>query len=192
MKLKPMFYRSEDGVPPSTPPAALPVEDNSAIRSLREALDKANARAKELDQKVTTLEREKLTESERIRAELEEAKGKLGEAAVFQGRFETAEAKFQKLYESAIQEIPETVRAQAVQLTEAGTTFGDKFDMLTTVKGMLGVVTAAQPKSAGTTTNPGMPPAAPREPHTPAKPLTPAELASMSLTDALNFVPAKA
>jgi len=191
MNLRPMFYRSEDGNPPSTHPEA-PAEDNSAIRSLREALDKSNARAKALEGQVTALEREKLTESERIRAELEEARGKLGEASVYQNRFETAEAKFQKLYEAAIQDIPEAVRAQAVQLTESGATFGDKFDMLTTVKGMLGVVTSAQPKSAGTVVAPGMPPTAPREPHTPAKPLTPAELASLSFADALNFAPAKA
>ena len=175
---------------PVVTPATEP--ENSTIRQLRDALDKANQRAKEAETAKTALEREKLTETERLRAELGDKDRRLGEVSGFQSKYESGESKFKALRLAVLSELPEEIRAKVEKLLEAGQTEGDKFEMLSSIKDMLGVVTPAAtpaPIVAGSPTNPGKPPALAKEPVAPAAPLTPAELASMSLSDALRLAP---
>lgn len=170
---------------PITPPAGETAE-NSTIRQLREAQATEKRRADDLAEKLTTIERGKLADTERLTLELADRDRKLTDLGAKAGKLDRYEQAFQAQYQRELAAIPEAQRAAVERLSSAGD-WNDRAEALQTAKGLL-VRADTAPAAGGTVTQPsgGAPPAPLNPGAVPAKPLTPAEMRNFSLGDAVK------
>jgi hypothetical protein len=168
-----------------TPPAGETAE-NSTIRQLRQAQADEKKRGDDLAEKLTTIERGKLADTERLTLELADRDKKLTDLGAKAGKLDRYEQAFQAQYQRELAAIPEAQRAAVERLSSTGD-WNDRAEALQTAKGLL-VPAAPVPPAGGTVTQPsgGTPPAPPAPGAMPAKPLTPAEMRNFSLGDAVK------
>lgn len=125
----PVFYRSHDEPGGSGDP------DNSTIRQLRTAHEEAVARARSLESKLsevetklteatgklTEIERSKMEETDRLRAEKADLEKSIGDLSSAGERAKELEEWAKSKYESAIGNVPEDKRESVTKLSAIGT-----------------------------------------------------------------------
>lgn len=135
-------------------------EDNSTIRQMREKIESLQNDLKAskeenstLAEKVTAAEREKMTEIERLQAELGDNKNRIADLTAYQGKAEKYEGFAKQQYEQRLASAPEDIRSRIEGLSSVG----DWADRLGALDNALQLVDTVKPKSAGTKTEPAPP-----------------------------------
>lgn len=178
---------------PNTPPtggeiATGPAPDNAAFARMRTELAAAQAATKDLQEKLTTMDRARMDELDRTKAELADA-GKKTEALQAQASRATEyEASFKALYDGEIAALPAEKQARAGRLSAHGS-YPERLEALKEYKAELGT----GPLTAGTVTAPGQsaPPASiPGQAPPPGiKPIEGKDLGKLSFDSALKSRP---
>lgn len=165
--------------------------ENGAIRQMREqianleaARKDAEAKAAESLAKATELEREKLTEIDRLKAEREEYKTKAEEGVKASERLASVEKTLESQYNAKLLTIPDPMRAAVAQISQHGT-FADRLSALDAAVSLMAPATPARPSSAGTPTSPVMPGAVAAL-HEPAKPVDPKDWGKIAVGQELR------
>lgn len=143
------------------------VQDNSVIRELREKakaipalmseLDTLKAQLAEISEAKTKLEREKMSEMERVAAELKDKEGKIGDLSKtlaelhpLQGRVQSYEERFQAMYQAKLDTVPAEVKPKIELLTR----HGDWPDRLEALDAALSMATPPPDTSVGRKSQP--------------------------------------
>ena len=147
------FYRMADEPVPAPAVTTPPTEPN-AIKQMREQLSAletdlkaekvARAAAEEL---ITTAERAKLADNERLQLERDDARKKIDELSPLTERTKALEETFTRMYEDKINALPEDKRDQARQLSEIAATPEARFVALSNLESL--IVPANVPKVVG-------------------------------------------
>lgn len=161
--------------------------DNSTIKHLRETIDTltrdkaaAESKATELESRLTSIEREKMDENERLKAEKADLEAKAKEADALRdenGRYTTA---FKSIYDQELSAVPEEHRERLQKHTSSGT-YAERVEALRDLKALLPAAQTARP--IGTITNPGTPGAVQPMAPAPAAPTDPKNWGGASLSD---------
>jgi hypothetical protein len=145
------------------------------VRQLREQLDAEKKARQAAEARAKDLEREKLSESERLRAENDELRPIRDE----HGRFA---ATLQSLYEEELAQVPEDKR-QMVETLSADGPWDRRLTQLRAARRLIPAeAPPKEPKPAGTTTNPSSRSGAPA-------PLTMEEIRNMGVEEAMRRKP---
>lgn len=136
--------------PPPAPPSGDPPDDPgkpNPVRQLREQLDAEKKARQAAEARAKELEREKLSEAERLRAENEELKPIRDE----HGRYASA---LQEIYEAELAAVPEDKRGSVEALSSSGS-WDQRVKALRAARSLIPADPAPKPaKPAGTSTNP--------------------------------------
>lgn len=134
------------------------IQDNAAIRQIREAYEKAVADAKaerearaQLEAKLKEIETAALTEQQKKDAELEELKKFRAEQEAVKAAKEADDKILTEMYEAELAKVPEDKRETVKALSSHGTA-GERFKALKAALDLIGVKT-----SFGTSTQPPAP-----------------------------------
>lgn len=141
---------------PVTPEPQDPPKDNSVIQHMRTQIDAANtkareqeARAAELQTRLDAIEREKMSEADRLRAEADDAKRaadahsqELERLRDENGRYTS---RLETLYTEELQSVPEDKRSQVEALSKSGT-WDERLEALRAAKALLPPATFTVPR----------------------------------------------
>lgn len=155
--------------PPADPPE--PPKENATIVQMRSALDAANAAKKEaadkaaqLESQLQAIEREKMTELEKLKAEKADAEKRAGDLETIRDEHGKFSSRFEELYNKALEAVPEDKRANVERLSNQGS-WADRFDAIQGAIELLGpvvvppvVVPRVQPHGAPPPNNPPVTP----------------------------------
>jgi len=150
-----------------TEPVVTPPE-NSTIRDMRAKVEESTRAAKaaadeaaQLKAQLDAIEREKMSEQEKLRADLALAQEKAKELDTVRdehGRFASA---FENLYNEALSQVPEDKRADVERLTSQGS-WADRYQALQSASKLIGTtgvsVPRIQPTSPSVVTDPQVTP----------------------------------
>lgn len=139
--------------------------ENSTIREMRAQLDAAKNAIKEKDAaiaerdtklsetttKLTEYEKAQMTESERVQAELKEAREKAAEAETLRNELGQYTSGLEKVFNTKLSAIPEEHRDRVAKLAENGANWPAKLDILESAIALIPAPAAV----AGTRTNAG-------------------------------------
>jgi hypothetical protein len=141
--------------PITPPPSAGDPTENSTIRQMREALEASQRASREMEDRLKTFEREKLSETERIRAEADDTRTKLTAAEGELTRLRDENGRYVSAVQSTIDAelatVPEDKRAVVETLAASASTPDQKLAAIRAAKILIG----APPVVAGTPSNPG-------------------------------------
>lgn len=153
-----------------TPPVA-PSEPEGGIKQLRDHVSKLEGDLKaqreaynEATTKLTTLEREKMSEVERISAERDEARMKAQDADRLKAENDKNASTFDSLFKARLDALPPEARAGVEAATSKLESPSDKFEALVALETTFAAIkpsvagTATQPSTAGTSTQPATAP----------------------------------
>lgn len=143
---------------PPTPPAPAGDQDNATIRQMREQLDAATAKLK-------ALEREKLTDTERIRAENADLQKQLADLKPIQDEHKKLSGTLEDLYNQELAQVPEEHRERIKRLTSHGGA-AERLQNLRDARALIPAA-PAPPERAGTPTQPPSPGPGGKPPGTP-------------------------
>lgn len=154
-------------------------EENTTIQEMRRAIEAANKERDDavkerddLNSRLTTLEREKMGDIERLNAEkadlakqIASLQGDSAQLVSAREQIKLFEGKFESLYKSGIEGLPEKVREQATLATSNGS-FAERYESLQALKTLIVETSdAAGPGAAAAlTTTPAATPGKPTEP----------------------------
>lgn len=172
-----------------------PVEnppENATIRQMRDQIEASNRRAadaeearKQAEERATALEREKMDEMERLKAERADAEKRIKELEPIRDEHGKYVSAFQNLYQQELQAVPEEHRARLEKLSGTGT-WADRVELLRDAKALISTPAEA-PARFGTPTNPPIPGATPPPPSAPPAPASPKDWGRVSLAEAASF-----
>lgn len=165
-----------------TPPPPHDPASNPAFAQMRTALAEAERKVAEAEARATTLEREKMSEGQRVAAELADAQKRIGELTPLQDEVKRHQEQTEKACEIELSSLPDDKRAAIKAVTDQVPLAG----RLIAIQQMRSAV-GAPPVSGGSVTQPSADPngGLPGAPEG-AKPMTAAELRGMSLGSAIQ------
>lgn len=133
-------------------PIQNPPEDTSVIREMRAKLDAANQEAKAREQEAASLkaqldeiEKQKMTDNERLRAEKAEAEGKLSELETYRDEHGKLASKLESLYNAQLEAVPDAQRSQVESLSKQGS-WADRLESLSAAVQLIAPVPVIVPR----------------------------------------------
>jgi hypothetical protein len=172
-------------------PKSTDINETSTIRDMRTALEAKNTEIKEAyeakkaaEAKLTEIERKDMAETERLKAELADAKKVIGELEPIRDEHGKFVASLESLYNKELENIPEDKRLQVAALSARGS-WADRLEQLQAAKALIPTSTSAGTKTAAGAVVPGQ-----TEVSTPT-PRTGKEIAEMSWGEAFKAPPSK-
>jgi hypothetical protein len=154
---------------------------------LREAQAQAQAfqaQAQAEADKATALEREKMSEIERLRAEREDALNKVKELTPLQAETEKYRQHLQSQYQNELASVPEEHRGRLERLSSSGQTYAERLGLLQDAKALL-PTTPVEVNRAGTPTG-GMSPGVIQTPYEPPKTAAPSDWGKIGWGDVIR------
>jgi len=171
---------------------SLPIKEiRDHAKNLEAQLKEAQAQAQAFQaqaqaeaDKATALEREKMSEIERLRAEREDALKKVQELTPLQAETEKYRQHLQNQYANELASVPEEHRGRLERLSSSGQTYAERLSLLQDAKALLPAA-PVEVNRAGTPTG-GMAPGVIQTPYEPPKVPAPSEWGKIGWGDVIR------